>query len=139
MTGRRFPADDPRHTPRVVVGIFGHDAVRIRHGDGRVEGSIANSRDVSEGVPHRDRIARPPMERRRPRHLRKCPYEASGMSPLHAPPRATSAMLDDLAFTHSKSTAEQSLLCLCYYVNKLALTLPSQRPHIGDNPSKPCQ
>ena len=45
------------HKPRIVIGVFRHDTVCVRHADRRVEGIVANLCDVADGVAHGNREA----------------------------------------------------------------------------------
>ena len=46
------------HESRIVIGVFRHDSVRVRNADRRVEGIVANLRNIAEGIAHGNREAR---------------------------------------------------------------------------------
>ena len=46
------------HESRVAIRVLRHDSVGVRHADRRVEGIVANPRDIAEGVAHGNREAR---------------------------------------------------------------------------------
>lgn len=82
--------DPSRRTILVIVGTFDHDAIRIRHCDGRVGGITANLRDLSEGIlsgvfrPLADRLSKP--ECRAFVRARSKPKCADPLSALTDPP-----------------------------------------------------